>query len=307
MIDTKYLPTRILRGMINAIHDAIVITSAEGFDEPHPQIVYVNPAFTAISGYSFEEAIGKSPRMLQGPGTDRVALARINKSLIEGQSCREVILNYHKDGYSYWLDIQIVPLHDEDGRITHFAAIERDVTKQQRRLDRLQSLARQDFLTGIASSAALYEYMEKLTTTDLSASHTLLQFDLDDFKSVNKTVGHIAGDALLRKFAATLAVNMRRDDFVARVGDNKFALVLRDTDLIDARIIVSRILSEAHRLSASDPSCGHIVASAGVATFCSDSSIEQIFALADDALYCAKRDGKNAMRISYPKAIRKIA
>ena len=137
MTDIKYLPIRILRGMINAVNDAIVITTSEGFDEPHPQIVYVNPAFTAITGYTAEEAVGQSPRILQGPGTDRAALSRIRHSLIAGQSCREEILNYGKDGSAYWLDILIVPLYGEEDKITHFAAIERDVTEQRKRLQRL--------------------------------------------------------------------------------------------------------------------------------------------------------------------------
>ena len=307
MTNTRYLPMRILRGMIEAVHDAVVITTAEGFDEPNPQIVYVNPAFTAISGYTAEEAIGKSPRMLQGPGTDRAALSRIRQSLVLGQSCREEILNYHKDGSSYWLDVHIVPLFGENDKITHFAAVERNVTEQRRRLKRLESLAHQDFLTGLANRAALYEHIEKLTATDPLASHTLVLFDLDSFKLVNDTLGHLAGDALLRKFAAILVANVRRDDFVARLGGDEFALVLRSTDLVDARLITERMLADARRLSSLDPSCGNLAASAGVTTFRAGTSIENIMAPADDALYSAKREGKGIIRISRPRVLKQIA
>ena len=307
MTDIKYLPVRVLRSMINAVHDAVVITTAEAFDKPHPQIIYVNQAFTAISGYTAEEAIGQSPRMLQGPGTDRAALSRIRQALMTGQSCQEEILNYHKNGSSYWLDVHIVPLYGEDDKITHFAAIERDVTQQRRRLKRLESLAHQDFLTGLANRAALYEHIEELTATDPLAAHTFVLFDLDGFKLVNDTLGHLAGDALLQKFAAILVANVRRDDFVARLGGDEFALVLRNTDLVNARTIIARMLADARRLNSLDPSCGNLAASAGVTTFRGGGSIENIMASADDALYSAKREGKGIIRISRPRLLKKIA
>ena len=307
MTDAKYLPIRILRGMINAVHDAVVITTAGGFDEPHPQIVYVNPAFTAISGYTFEEAVGKSPRMLQGSGTDRGALARIRQSLLLGQSCREEILNYHKDGSSYWLDIHIVPLYGEDDKITHFAAIERDITKQRNRLKRLQSFAQENFLTGLADRAALDDHLEHLMALDRSPSHTLAVFELEGLKPVNKSFEYYGGDALLQKFASILAANMGGEDFVARLGGDKFALVLRSTDVIEARIITHRIVTDTRCLCSSDPSSGNLEARVGVAQIRAGSSIETAMAVAEDDLHSAKRREEGTSRISRPKALKQIA
>ena len=307
MTNIENLPVAVLQGMINAINDAVVITSSEGFDFPHPQILYVNPAFTTITGYTAKEVVGQSPRILQGPGTDRAALSRIRQSLKSGQSCREEILNYGKDGSSYWLDVHIVPLFGEGNRITHFAAIERDVTEQRRRIDRLHSLAHQDFLTGLANRAAMKEHLDNLMAVDITGSHTIVLFDLDGFKLVNDTYGHLAGDTLLRKFAAILAANVRRDDFVARIGGDEFALVLKNGSESEARVIAGRILRDARRLTSLDPTCGNLAASAGVATFYAGKPIEDIMALADDALYAAKREGKGIIRFASSKALKKYA
>ena len=126
----------------------IVVTTPE-LDLPGPRIVYVNPAFTRLTGYSEAEAIGSSPRMLQGPGTCRATLKTIRTTLQQGLPVHEKILNYAKSGAPYWIDMRIVALREVDGSISHFAAIERDVTLDKRRLDELEFVADRDILTGI--------------------------------------------------------------------------------------------------------------------------------------------------------------
>lgn len=111
--------------------DGVVITEANFNEEGGPTIIYVNEAFTRISGYSSDEIIGKTPRMLQGANTDPATLKRLRSCLEAGQPFQGELLNYTKDGREYWLDISIVPIRNTHGRVTHFAAIERDFTERK--------------------------------------------------------------------------------------------------------------------------------------------------------------------------------
>lgn len=121
------------------LNDMIVITEAGEVDGPdHPRILYVNTAFERITGYTRDEAIGNTPRMLQGPATDRTALDEIRAALEARRSVRTEIVNYTKSGTPCWLELDIVPLMDPDGRNTHFVAVQRDVTERKRAEERIR-------------------------------------------------------------------------------------------------------------------------------------------------------------------------
>ena len=115
----------------------VLITEPWPLDEPGPRIVFVNEAFTRQTGYSREEALGRSPRFLQGPATDRSALGRMHDALAQGLPSKEELVNYKKDGTAFWVEIDIVPITDVDGRPTHFVAVERDITARKEAADRL--------------------------------------------------------------------------------------------------------------------------------------------------------------------------
>ena len=120
----------LLETVITTANDGIIITKAD-LSEAGPEIIYVNPAFTQITGYTAEDAIGKTPRFLQGGNTDVKTLKEISAALHEARPYKGEVLNYGKLGNSYWLDIEIVPVKDIDGKVTHFAAIERDITERK--------------------------------------------------------------------------------------------------------------------------------------------------------------------------------
>lgn len=117
----------LLETVIVSASDGIIMTTAN-LEKPGPQILYVNDAFTHITGYTSEEVIGKSPRFLQGEQTNPDTVAAISAALKSGLPFKGEILNYGKNGAAYWLDISIVPVKNNRGQITHFAAIERDIT-----------------------------------------------------------------------------------------------------------------------------------------------------------------------------------
>lgn len=122
---------KLLESVITNTSDAILITEAEPFDEPGPRIVYVNEAFTKMTGYSAEEVIGKTPRILQGPNTDKEELARIGKELRNWRSCECTVINYKKKGEEFWINFSMTPVANEMGSYSHWIAIERDVTEQK--------------------------------------------------------------------------------------------------------------------------------------------------------------------------------
>lgn len=133
---------RLLRAAVEASGEAILITSAD-LDEPGPRIEYANPAFTRMTGYAAHEAIGRSPRFLQGPDTDRTALDRVWAALRAGEATQGEALNYRKDGSTYVVEWLITPVCEADGRITHWVSAQRDVTERRAYEDRQSMLVRE--------------------------------------------------------------------------------------------------------------------------------------------------------------------
>lgn len=122
---------RLLELCIPKLNEMVVITEAQTIDLPGPRIVFVNDAFERMTGYSRGEAMGQSPRLLQGPKTDRSELDRVRKALLSGQPVQVELLNYKKNGEEFWSEIQIVPVADDTASITHWIAVERDVTQRK--------------------------------------------------------------------------------------------------------------------------------------------------------------------------------
>ena len=122
---------RFLRSIVENANDAILVTEAEPFDEPGPRIVYVNETFTRMTGYTLEDVRGKTPRILQGPETDRAARDEIRAALERWRSVRVELQNYRKDGTQFWVELNIVPVANENGWYTHWVSVQRDVTERK--------------------------------------------------------------------------------------------------------------------------------------------------------------------------------
>lgn len=122
---------KLLESVITNTNDSILITEAEPFDEPDPKIIYVNQAFTKMTGYEVEDVIGKTPRMLQGLNSNKEELARLSHAIRNWKSCEVTTINYKKNGEEFWVNFTINPVANEKGWYTHWIAIERDVTEQK--------------------------------------------------------------------------------------------------------------------------------------------------------------------------------
>lgn len=165
---SKEAQLRLLESVVISTNDAVLITEAEPFDEPGPRIVYVNPAFTRMTGYTLEEVLGKTPRILQGEQTDRRALDQIRTALQNWQPVRVDLSNYHKDGSQFWVELSIVPVADETGWYTNWVAVQRDITQRKEAEAALQQL-NQELETRVqqrtqaleSSQAILQQQMER--------------------------------------------------------------------------------------------------------------------------------------------------
>ncbi len=123
---------RLLETAVARLNDMIVITEAEPLDEPGPRIVFVNDALPRLTGYQRGEMIGRSPRHLQGPKTSKVELDRIRRALRDRQPVRAELINYKRNGEPFWVELDIVPLIDSEGRCTHWVSVQRDISERKR-------------------------------------------------------------------------------------------------------------------------------------------------------------------------------
>ena len=133
---------KLFESIITNTKEAVLITEAEPFDETGPKILFINQAFTDMTGYSPGDIVGKTPRILQGPNTDKKELARLSYAIKNYQSCEITTINYNKSGEEFWVNFQISPVFNSNNSVTHWVSIQRDVTEQKIQLLEKELLAR---------------------------------------------------------------------------------------------------------------------------------------------------------------------
>jgi PAS domain S-box-containing protein len=168
-------------------NDAVMVTAAEPFTYPGPRIVYVNPAFSAMSGFSAEEAIGQTPRMLQGPLSGGEAPALIRAALNAWKPIVIELLNYRKNGTTFWVELSISPLADEKGWFTHWISVQRDITARKRQENTLRRseafLARAGLVAGVGSWELEMETGMMTWSAETSRIHGLTPRELPNLEA----------------------------------------------------------------------------------------------------------------------------
>ncbi|MEQ6341754.1 MAG: diguanylate cyclase [Gammaproteobacteria bacterium] len=279
----------IAAGVIEASPDAVVVT------DPGPRVIYVNRAFTAITGYSLDEVKGKNPRILSSGRQDRAFYEAFWARLVSEGHWEGEIWNRNKAGevYAEWL--RISALRGEQGKVRYYIAIFSDITARKQAEQHLEHLALRDHLTGLYNRAAFNDALRR--TLDAARRRgtraALIYMDLDRFKPINDLYGHAVGDAVLQQVAMRLQRDVRSTDTVARLGGDEFAIILADVDnWIGAELVASKLAEAlAEPMSVQDLSL-NIGASLGMAIY-PDVTTDEIDLVkhADDAMYRAKQAG----------------
>ena len=207
------------------------------------------------------------------------------------------IKNYSKSGKEYWLDLSILPLPNPQGVVTHFVAIERDVTEHITLQHQLEILSRTDPLTGLLNRRTFDEITEnELYRFRRSRDvYSLLMVDIDHFKQINDQYGHISGDAVIKYIAKTFESNIRPHDKVARFGGEEFCVLLPSTNKQEAYVVAEKLRGIISNTSLSSRE-GNIsfTISIGVSEVeIEDTDHTTILKRADENLYKAKTTGRN--------------
>ena len=285
------------RDIVELAQDVIIVTLAEPLDPPGPVIVYVNPAFTKLTGYTYEEAMGQNPRILQGLATDHETTHKIRAGLNKNEPIHVAIQNYTKDGKTYWLDLSIMPLRNRDGKVSHFVAIERDVSVQKVLQQQLAEQAERDPLTGLYNRRRFFEKTALSWTAYVESKEAfaILDFDIDFFKSVNDTYGHDTGDIVLQHIAHLLQSVCTEEDLVARIGGEEFSMILSHVTLEQALNVAERIRTTIENTPINLPSGPlKVTISIGIAVVDPrDKTTDSVLKRADLALYQSKHSGRN--------------
>ncbi len=292
---------RLREKVIEVSSNAIIICSAQG---PDYAIEYVNPAFESITGYSADDVIGKTLRSLQGASQDHQNLEEISAALREKREGHAVLRNYRKDGTGYWNDLYIAPVRDDGGEIVNFVVAQYDISAVMRYEAELEFQARHDALTGLANRNLLNERLERAISNARHGGTELwvVFVDLDRFKFVNDTLGHEAGDILLKTLAERLKLAVREADTVARMGGDEFVLVLPEGAGRDAGMTVIQNIMDAVATPLQIQSHEFfLTCSVGIAAYPSDGgTAEALTKHADIAMYRAKELGRNTWQFYTP-------
>jgi diguanylate cyclase (GGDEF)-like protein/PAS domain S-box-containing protein len=310
---------RLLESVAIHARDSIIITEAEPIDLPGPRIIYCNAAFTQATGYSAEEVVGLTPRLLQGPKTDPASRARLRRALAAWEPIEIEMINYRKDGSEFWVELSIVPVANEKGWFTHWVSVQRDITErkeaqelsarvrvaeienealaseiiERKRVEaELLYAAFHDSLTRLRNRAFFMERLAKALDRNAAACAVLF-LDLDRFKIVNDSLGHLAGDALLKEVAHRLRQCVRSQDTLARIGGDEFAVLVENATDLATPVATAEAILEALRAPVQlgrqsvFPSCSIGIVQVAAPGATPDDLIRD----ADIAMYEAKRAG----------------
>ncbi len=277
--------------IIQHTNDGIILT------DPQEEIVSVNPAFTRITGYREEEAVGRNSDLLESGRHAPAFFSDIKRSIDTLGHWQGEIWKRRKNGevYPEWLTIN--PIYDADGSLTHYVRIFSDITRVKQSEAELHHLAHHDTLTDLPNRLLL---MTRLRYTLRTACRhkfnvALLFLDLDGFKLINDSLGHEVGDNVLQVVARRLKHKVREADMVARIGGDEFVMLLESIDdPIDASLVAEKL---TQILQEPVVSSGHkftLNCSIGIATYPKDgNTVEDLLRNADAAMTQAKKASGN--------------
>lgn len=285
----RELELRKLSSAVENSGSAVVITDISG------RIEYVNSRFCDITGYSFQEVIGKTPSLLRSGETDPATYRDLWRTIRTNRKWRGTLRNRRKDGSLYWSLQSIAPICNEKGCITHLVSVGDDITQLKEYQSQLEFLAYFDSLTGLGNRYAFHQHLERMLKHAPGQYQALLLLDLDHFRKVNDTMGHEAGDLMLKTLASRLRFFIPEQNRVFRLGGDEFAILLDDLNSLDQlREQVNEmitLLTQPMELGTREIQTS---ASIGITLIGIDANDPgSLLRNADLAMYRAKRAGRN--------------
>lgn len=271
--------------------NSVMITDKKGIIE------YVNPSFTAITGYETDEVIGKTAKILRSENTDDATYRQLWDTILSGNDWSQEILNQRKDGSEFWASQTIFPIKNEQGDTLHFVSVTDDVTEKKQTQEELKRLAFYDVLTGLGNRRLLRKnLLRTLENLNYKPHKSYLFFlDVDKFKRINDTLGHDAGDSLLQQVAHRLKSCIGDSGEVYRLGGDEFTVLLPEVLSIELVYRCSQDIlnsfKETFSLGGQDLV---ITTSLGIAIAPNDgmNSVD-LMKSADLAMYKSKQQGGN--------------
>ena len=282
---------RLFARIFDTINEGVIVTDSAN------NIVLVNPAFSSITGYSAAEAIGKNPRLLHSGLMDKVFYDKMWQSIKKTGRWQGEITDRRKNGESYVEWLSISTMKDERGEFSHHIAVVSDISERKAAEEHMVYIAQHDFLTDLPNRMMLHD---RLTQAIAHAGReqrkvAVMFLDLDRFKAINDTLGHLVGDKLLQLVAGRISSVARTSDTVSRLGGDEFAIMLpyiENTD--DIAMIAVKLLASIAGPYMVDGNEIEVTTSIGISVFPEDGiDSESLIAHADAAMYQAKGSGRN--------------
>ncbi|HZF70662.1 sensor domain-containing diguanylate cyclase [Sulfuricurvum sp.] len=272
--------------------DTVVITDLQG------KIEYVNRAFEQQSGYLAEEVIGQTPNILRSGEHHGSFYQHLWDTILSGETYQGVLTNKRKDETLYNEFKTIVPLKNKRQELTSFISTGKDITSRIIFEHELEKAAATDPLTNAANRLQCNRWLKLATehAQDTNISVALILFDIDDFKKVNDTFGHNTGDDVLIRIAEIVRTMVRSNDIFARWGGEEFVILQIDTPYEGTIALAERLRKEIEESVFEN--VGTLTISIGVSQYDGSESIESFVKKADDAMYQAKREGKNKVVVN---------
>ena len=299
------LSNAVILKAIDCSNDGIVITAG---NRSNRLIVYVNEAFCRLTGYAREEILGLDCRFLQGTHTNQEALQELRDSLTRGEYARVRLLNYRKDGSTFWNELSVSPVIDEQGDITHHIGVQKDISQQvayeaelNTLLEQLNQESRTDPLTGMLNRRGLEAVATPVWGNAVRTGSWLSLFfvDIDHFKQINDRYGHTTGDSCLQEAAKRLRTRLNRDsDVVARYGGEEFLVLAPGLNPSACRNMADHLLADLRFSLPQQPDL-NITVSIGALSLVPSPKDRLLAAIekADMAMYASKQAGRNRVSI----------
>ncbi len=278
--------------------EGIMVTDADNI------IKTVNPAFSRITGYEAEEVVGHSPGILSSGRHTKAFYEQMWGAVSQNGYWSGEIWNRRKDGSVYPEWLSIAAIKNESGIVKEYVAVFSDISKHKQDEEKIRYQANFDALTGLPNRSLL---TDRLTQAILSANReewklALLFIDLDQFKVVNDTFGHVMGDELLQMVATRIRECVREVDTVARFGGDEFVVLMQDvTDLEAPALVASKVIAEVTGSFTLYQREIYIGASIGITVYPDDANTpDALLRNADMAMYQAKEQGRNNYQFFTP-------